>query len=284
MLESLQHLLEQTFLSSAGVRLLLLSLLLLVVVFFLQWLFSRLIRRSDLPGELRRKWLVQSRNGLLLLGLLGLFMLWGEELRTLALSVVALAVALVVATKELILCLTGSLLKSAARSFDIGDRIQIKDFRGDVIDQNLLTTTLLEVGPGKLTHQRTGRTLVVPNAIFVAEPVVNESYTQEFVLHVFTLPFMRDDRWREAKQLLLEAAQQHSAPYLEEARRHMQRLASRRGLEMPSVEPRVSLQFPDAEEIHLIIRVPARASQKSYIEQAILQQAFAKEDFTGSAS
>src|SRR5690606_32112227 len=83
------------------------------------------------------------------------------ELRTVAISIVAIAVAFVVATKELILCITGSILKMASRSFVIGDRIQVKDFRGDVIDQNLLATTILEVGPGKLTHQRTGRMAVI---------------------------------------------------------------------------------------------------------------------------
>jgi small-conductance mechanosensitive channel len=174
--------------------------------------------------------------------------------------------------------LTGSLLKSAARTFDIGDRIQIKDFRGDVIDQNLLTTTLMEVGPGKLTHQRTGRTLVLPNALFVAEPVVNESFTGEFVLHVFTLPLLRTDPWQEIKNKLTQAAEQQSAPYLDEAKRYMQRLSSRLGLEIPSVEPRVTLQFPDAEEIHLVVRVPVRAAQKSFIEQSILNQVFTDQD------
>ena len=70
---------------------------------------------------------------------------------------VALPVSLVVATIELILCVSGSILKTISGSFDMGDRIQIKDFRGDVIDQNLHAATILEAGPGKITHHRTGR-------------------------------------------------------------------------------------------------------------------------------
>lgn len=245
----------------------------------LRSLANRLIRRSVGSTELRRKWLVQSRNGLLLLTLLGLFMIWGEELRTLALSVVAIAVAFVVATKELIMCVTGSLLKTGARSFDIGDRIQIKDFRGDVIDQNLLATTILEVGPGKFTHQRTGRMIVLPNALFVSEPVINESFTYNYVLHVFTVPFMREDNWREAQKALLAAAKKHCAPNLEVIRHHMQKVSMQRGLEVPTVDPRVTLQFPDAEEVHLIVRVPAKAAQKNFIEQSILNEVFAQKDY-----
>jgi small-conductance mechanosensitive channel len=281
--EPLLEFIGQFSISSELIRLLFTTLALLAVMLVLRAIAARLIRRSVASTELRRKWLVQSRNGLLLLTLLGLFMIWGEELRMLALSVVAIAVAFVVATKELILCVTGGLLKTGARSFDIGDRIQIKDFRGDVIDQNLLVTTILEVGPGKLTHQRTGRMIVLPNALFVSEPVINESFTHDYVLHVFTVPFMRKDHWREAQQQLLEAAQKHCAPYLENVRRHMNRVASQRGLEVPTVEPRVSLQFPEPDEVHLVVRVPAKAAQRSYIEQSILAEVFEAQDYLAAA-
>lgn len=256
------------------------TFLLFLVMLVLNSLASRFIRRTVDATELRRKWLVQTRNGFILLFILGLILIWGEELRTLALSVVAIAVAFVVATKELILCVTGSLLKTGAGSFNIGDRIQIKDFRGDVIDQTLLATTILEVGPGKLTHQRTGRMAVIPNALFVSEPVINESYTRQYVLHVFTVPFKRTDKWQAAHQALLAAASKHCQPYLENARMYMQRLSDERGLDASSVDPRVTIQVPTAAEIHLVVRFPVRASQRSYIEQLILSEVFT-EDYSG---
>ncbi len=256
------------------------TFILLVVVLVLNSLASRFIRRTVNSSELRRKWLVQTRNGIILIFILGLILIWGEELRTLALSVVAIAVAFVVATKELILCVTGSLLKTGAGSFDIGDRIQIKDFRGDVIDQTLLATTILEVGPGKLTHQRTGRMAVIPNALFVSEPVINESYTRQYVLHVFTVPFKRTDKWQAAQQALLVAASKHCQPYLENARLYMQRLSDERGLDASSVDPRVTIKVPTAAEIQLVVRFPVRASQRSYIEQLILSEVFT-EDYSG---
>lgn len=282
MFESVLRWVTEFSVSNELIRLLFSTLILITSMLVLRALANRLIRSSVESTELRRKWLVQSRNGLLLLALLGLFIIWGEELRTLALSVVAIAVAFVVATKELIMCITGSLLKTGARSFDIGDRIQVKDFRGDVIDQNLLATTILEVGPGKLTHQRTGRMIVLPNSLFVSEPVVNESFTHDFVIHAFTVPFMREDNWRAAQQALLAAATKHCAHNLETIRRHMHKVSVQRGLEVPTVDPRVTLQFPDAEEVHLIVRVPAKAAQKSFIEQSILTEAFAIKDYLAS--
>lgn len=250
------------------------TFILILVTLLLRTLSAQFIKRTVVSSELRRKWLVQSRNAVILIFLLGLILIWGEELRTLALSVVAIAVAFVVATKELILCVTGSMLKTGAGSFDIGDRIQIKDFRGDVIDQTLLATTILEVGPGKFTHQRTGRMTVIPNALFVSEPVINESYTSQYVLHVFTVPFKRTDKWREAQQTLLAVAQRQCEPYLEAAKNYMQRRNDERGLDSSSVAPRVMIQVPLAAEIHLVVRIPVPTSQRSYIEQQILAEVF----------
>ncbi|REL38959.1 mechanosensitive ion channel family protein [Rhodohalobacter sp. SW132] len=261
-------------------NLLISTVILFLLVAILRYVTGRFIRRTVPSQDLRRKWIVQSRNGLILLFVLGLIIIWGEELRTLALSVVAIAVALVVATKELILCVSGSVLKSGARSFNIGDRIQIKDFRGDVIDQNLLATTILEVGPGKLTHQRTGRMTVIPNALFVSEPLINESFTHDYVLHVFTVPFKREDDWMKAKEAFHNSAVDHSKEYISEARKYMEKISDQKGLDIPSVEPRVRITVPAPGEIHLVIRIPTKLEERSYIEQAILLDVLGGNDFS----
>jgi len=264
---------SEIILTDSLIGLVISSSILIAVVLLLRALIARFIKQKVESYELRRRWLVQTRNGLLLFMALGLIFIWGQELRTLALSVVAIAVAFVVATKELILCVMGSILKTGAGSFTVGDRIQVKDFRGDVIDQNLLATTILEVGPGKLTHQRTGRLIVLPNAMFVAEPVINESYTNDYILHVFIVPFKREDDWQSAQKAFLQAANRHCLPYMNEVRNYMKQISQHRGVEIPSVEPRVTLQVPEADEIHLVIRIPARAHQRVQVEQAILNEA-----------
>ncbi len=279
MFEGLSNLQDQMAISEELLTLLIETGFLIVAVGLIRAIISRFIKKRVQSKELQRRWLVQTRNAFILLLILGLIFIWGEALRTFALSIVAIAVAFVVATKELILCITGSILKTGAGSFNIGDRIQVKDFRGDVIDQNILATTILEVGPGKLTHQRTGRMTVIPNALFVSEPVINESYTHDYVLHVFTVPFKREENWRAAQKEFLKAANKFCKPYLNEARSHMEQLSKEKGLDVPTTDPRVSIQVPAAGEIHLIVRVPVKSTQRSYIEQSILAEVFSNSDF-----
>ncbi|RUO77837.1 mechanosensitive ion channel domain-containing protein [Idiomarina seosinensis] len=278
--ELLNALLEELKSSDSLLRLVISTVVLICVVIFARWILRRYIRRNVNSTDLRRRWLVQLRNGLLLVLLLGLVMIWGNELRTFALSLVAIAVALVIATKELIICVSGTLIKSGSNAFQLGDRIQIKEYRGDVIDQNLLTTTILEVGPGKNMQQRSGRMVVIPNSLFAMEPLINESYSKDFVLHTFAIPFLRTDDWQRAQKELLRVAQIYCDEYLSDVKRHFDRISYRTGLDSPAVEPRVTLQFEEAEDITLVVRIPARAESRNWVEQNILNDVFSNNDFS----
>ena len=249
------------------------TLLLIVVVVVLRGIAARAIRRNEtLPSEVRRRWLVHVRNGAILLLLLGLAVIWAAELRLMAVSLFAVAVATVIATKELIQCFSGSLLKMVSRGFCLGDRIEITGLRGDVIDHNALTTTILEIGPNDLTQQHTGRAIVFPNSMLLEKPVINETFTDEYVLHVFKVPINLDNDWQRAERDLLDAAKQQCSSFLTEARRHFQRLGKDRGLATLSVEPRVSVSIPKASELELIVRIAVPARRKGRIEQEILRR------------
>ncbi len=223
-------------------------------------------------AEVRLRWMVMARNLALLVCLLGLTLVWAEQLRTLALSVVGFAVAIVLVTKELAMCITGGMLRSSASMFGIGDRIEVRKLRGEVIDLNMLTTTILEIGPEHLTHQYSGRAVVLPNSIFLAEPVVNESYTEDYVLHSTLVPLSRDDDWQRSERLLLQAAQTVCADFIDSAKRHIVRVGRREGIAVPPVEPTVSLHLPKSDEIGLIVRYPAPMRKMGATEQAVLRR------------
>lgn len=278
--EIVNNLIAQLQASDSLLRLVISTVVLIAAVVFARWILRRYIRRNIDSSDLRRRWLVQLRNGLLLVLVFGLFMIWSNELRTFALSLVAIAVALVIATKELIICISGTLIKSGSHAFQLGDRIQIKDYRGDVIDQNLLTTTILEVGPGKNMQQRSGRMIVIPNSLFATEPLINESYSKDYVLHTFTVPFKRTDDWRRAQQELLRVSQGYCKDYIADVKRHFDRISYRTGLDTPAVEPRVTLQVEEAEDITLVVRVPTRTEGRNWLEQSILTDVFSENDFS----
>lgn len=142
-------------------------------------------RRTEMPPHLQRRWTANLRNLLLLLGVLGLVLIWAPQLRTFALSLTAVAVAIVIATKELILCFSGSLMRASSSSFAIGDWIEVAGTRGEVVDHNLFVTVLHEFHPGTCSH--TGRKAVLPNSLFLGQPMRNETLMREHAFHAFSL-------------------------------------------------------------------------------------------------
>ncbi len=251
-----------------------LSTVFLVLIIFIvrMGIHHSLFRSTVLPAETRRRWAVNLRNGLLLLFLLGMIFIWAPQLQTFAVSVFAVAVAFVLATKEIIDCLSGSGLRTLTKAYTLGDRIEIGGIRGNVVDHNALTTTVLEIGPGQTSHQYTGRAMIFPNSFIFDHPITNETYTKKYRLHIVTVPLSTDDDWKTAERLLLQAGEEESAPYINEARKYLKNLEGKLWLDAPSVEPRVTIQLPEPGRINLLLRVPCPTQYPSRLEQAILRK------------
>jgi hypothetical protein len=248
-------------------------LVLLAGVMALRVLLLRLfVERESMPLDVRRRTAVQIRNGLALVFVVGLGFILAHQLETFAVSLVAIAVAIVLATKELILCLSGTVLRIGTNAYTIGDRIEINGVRGSVIDLTFLATTILEIGPEHVTSQYSGRAIVFPNSLLLAHPLVNETYMKRYIVHVITIPLAATDNWQRAERLLLEIADTVCAPFLEEAARHMKELEGKNWMDVPSVKPRVSIQLPEPGRINLLLRIPAPAHGTARLEQAILRR------------
>ena len=120
------------------------SALAVIAVIALRYGLRRWLQSSGwLSEKARLAWRVRLNNAALVAMVASLVAIWSTQVQTFALSAVALAAALVVATKELILCVSGGFLRATTRSFAVGDRIEVSGQRGEVIDLGFLTTTIL---------------------------------------------------------------------------------------------------------------------------------------------
>jgi len=249
------------------------SLALLVSLLIIRALIVRGIsRNAGLSMEAKRRWVVTTRNSILFAFLIGLAVIWAHELQAFAVSLVALAAALVLATKELLLCWSGSALRVGGKVYSVGDRIQIAGHRGVVLDHDLFTTKLLEIGPGQASHLYTGRVTAFPNSLLFTNALIKENPGQEYGLYTLTVPLQPDEHWQEKEKRLIEAAKAECAPFMAEASRQMKLLEQTNLLEAPSPEPRITIQLADSGRIHLILRFPAPDRGRSRIEQAILRR------------
>ncbi|MBP6218508.1 MAG: mechanosensitive ion channel [Oligoflexales bacterium] len=220
-----------------------------------------------------QRWRVQIRNLWLLLISVGIILIWATELKTFAISLVAIAASITLAAKELIQCFLGGLMRSGTHLFGIGDRIAIGSYRGDVIDHTLLNTTVLEVGPEKNVHLYTGKTICIPNALFLTTPITNETNRDKYTLHTFSLAFSRGSDWSKIESNLLTVCQKECGPYLEKASKSIDFYAMRqRGNPSSDIEPKIFIDLHDAECLTFTVRVPVPAKKKALVEQNIIRE------------
>ncbi len=249
------------------------SILLLFSLLILRTLIVRAIAKNPtLSMEAKRRWVVSVRNTMVFVLLVGLVVIWAHELQAFGLSLVALAAALVLATKELILCWSGAALRIGGKVYSVGDRIQIAGHRGVVLDHDIFATKLLEIGPGQASHLYTGRVTVFPNSLLFTNALVKENPGQEYGLYILVIPLREQDDWRDAERHLLDAAKVECTPFMEEAGRQMKLLEQANLLEAPSPSPRITIQLSEPGRIHLVLRFPAPDRGRSRIEQAILRR------------
>jgi len=232
----------------------------------------RMILKDSTKSEDRRRWVVSIRNATVLIILIIIYYIWAADIANVGTALLAFAVAMVIATKELIQCFMGSIFRTVTNMYSVGDRIEIGPHRGDVIDITPLSTTILEVGPGKASHLRTGRRVVIPNAKLIDTYVVNESSMRDFVVHYFSLPLSVKDDWKKAESILKGAAEAECKSFIDEARRHMAALEREHGLKGLPLQPRVLVEVPQSDKLNLLLRFPAPVGAQGRIEQQILRR------------
>jgi small-conductance mechanosensitive channel len=240
-----------------------------ILVVLTRVLVGRALRRDTKATiEARRGHIVLLRNVSLLVGIVLIAMIWADELRVVGLSLVAFAVAIAISLQDVVKSAVGAAVRATSGSYTIGDRIAVGEVRGQVIDHSLLTTTLIEIGPGST---RTGRTITMPNSLPLTLPVLNETAGHDYVLHSFAVTSDRGS-WRADEAALLGAAEECAGEYVEPARRQMEQRARRHALTPANVDPLVFLSASEGDAVTLTVRIPVHASAAGTVEDAIMRQ------------
>jgi small-conductance mechanosensitive channel len=146
---------------------------------------------------------------LAMVGLLIVGRIWFVGFRDVATILGLVAAGLVITLKEPVLNMAGWVFLIWRTPFALGDRIQIGQNAGDVIDRRLFQFSILEIGNWVSADQSTGRIIHIPNGRLFTEPLAN--YTREFpyIWNEVEVTITFESDWQEAKQLLLTIGERH---------------------------------------------------------------------------
>lgn len=246
------------------------SLIVIAVVLLGRFVAARVIRgREIILRENQRLWLARVRNVSVMLILFGLVLIWLPALHTFALSITAFAVALVIATKELILCLSGTVLRTINRPFEVGDWIEIGDLRGEVVDETLLATTLEEVGGPVGRFEYSGNTITVPNSAFLTTPVRNRNFHKRWVFLEVDVVMESDVDMLSAIPAIEQEVSTLFEPHAELATRYTEKIEKSSGIDIADPQPRVMLSSTEVGKQRITVTLFCPRTEAYAMERAI---------------
>lgn len=255
------------------------SLFLIAALLTARFFLIRAVRRkskSDILSKDQRVWLSRIKNTTIILMLFGLTLIWAPQLQAIALSLTAVAVALVVATKEMILCLTGAFMRVTTQPFKVGDWVRIDDVTGEVVDINALAFIVQEVDIDNRTYQFTGRIIEVPNGRLFTGTIENLTFMKKYVF--LDIPFTVQYGDVDPAKLLDKAnviLLSHYEPLDAEARAYNRKIEKKAGIDIADPEPHVYARVTDLGHIVFTARLFVPTAKAAAINRALTQELLA---------
>ena len=238
------------------------------------WLIQRIIlalayRRAQDPW-LRYRWRKSVNYLTLLVGLVLIGRIWVEGVGSLATFLGLFAAGLAVALKDLVANLAGWAFIVWSRPFDVGDRIQVGAYAGDVIDLHLFQFTLNEIGNWVDADQSSGRIVHVPNGTVLSQPVANYDKGFRYIWSEIPVTITFESNWKKAKGILESIGGRHAEQLTEQVEKDLLEASRRYLIAYTKLTPIVYVRVAD-HGIRLTLRYLIRSRFRRGSENAIWQ-------------
>ena len=173
---------------------------------------------------------------------LRLVVLWLPALSNAAISLAAFSVAIVLAVKELLLCISGTWFRIVSRPFKVGDWVEINDIKGEVHDFRVYSTQLLEIGSDDNPYGFTGQLVTLPNSWLLNAVVKNQTFKKSYAVHMFDVSIEPS----HAQAINLEEVQRYidevKSSYKKKTYGYLKDFRNRTGIELKLPNPQLQLK------------------------------------------
>src|ERR1700733_2996816 len=173
--------------------------------------------------------------------LLFLAILFEDRLGRLSFALGVAGAGVAVALQDVLASIAGAFSIGFSKLYTVGDRVQIGDIRGDVIDIGLLRTTLMETGNWVSKDLYNGRIARIPNSTILKVSVFNYSQGFRFIWDEIKVVLAGTSNPQLARAMLLSVVKEAIGEYLLEAQISWNAMSENYGSVNPPLEPTVAL-------------------------------------------
>lgn len=203
------------------------SLFTIFILLLLRGLILRIAFKRFEDVRVRYRWRKTSAYLTFILVALILGRVWFGGFQSVATYLGLLSAGVAIALKDLFVNLAGWVFILWRRPFEVGDRIQIGNQAGDVIDIRIFQFTLMEIGNWVDADQSTGRVIHIPNGKVFTEPQANYHKGFKYIWNEVPVLVTFESNWEKAKEILRRIGVEH-AEHLSELAEQRIKEASRK--------------------------------------------------------
>ncbi len=194
--------------------------------------------------------------------------IWFRGFQSLSTYLGLVSAGIAIALQTPLVNLAGWLFILWRRPFQVGDRVEIGDVRGDVIDQRLFMFSLMEIGNRVHAEQSTGRVMHIPNGKIFSEPLANYTVGFQYIWNEIPVMVTFESDWEKAKEILVEIAATHGEEFTESAENQIRQTAGKMMIYVGKLTPIVYTSVKESG-VALTIRYICNPRRRRGSEQEI---------------
>jgi small-conductance mechanosensitive channel len=214
---------QQTTLNPALLWKLLFSALIIIGLLIFRFIAIRIAFRNidEENVKARYHWKNGIKNTYFVLVVLIIGLYWLERIGSLATFLGLLSAGLAIALKDPVVNFAGWIFIIIRKPLNLGDRIQIGDFSGDVIDIRFFQFTINEINNWVDADQSTGRIIHVPNGHVFTYPLANYNQGFSHIWNEISVLVTFESNWQRAQKLLEVTVNKHAEHFSISARKKL---------------------------------------------------------------
>lgn len=180
------------------------TIIIAIVFYVLSRLIAHFLLRNVNDVKTRYSWTKGLSYSSYVLFFIIIAPIWFAELHSMGTFLGLMTAGLAVALKDPISNFFAWIFIIFKKPFEMGDRIQIGNSEGDIIDISFFQFTMLEIKNWVKADQSTGRIVHIPNGLLFTKPVINYNQAMNNIWNEIPIPVTFESNWKKAKEILLE--------------------------------------------------------------------------------
>jgi small-conductance mechanosensitive channel len=255
------------------------SIIIILTAYLLNVLIASLIKRriQDIKYRYSMRKTISTLVSIATVGIL--VAVWFRETTSLIVAYGILSAGIAIALQDLLKSVAGGVIIFISGSFKAGDRIQVGNEIGDVLDIKIFYTTLMEIREWIDGDQYSGRIIQLPNSFVLNSTVKNYTRDFSFIWDEIHLMFTFDSNWKKAQEITLKITREITGQFKILARNELISLGDKYLITPADVEDMIYTQITDNwidMRLRYVVDPRKRRNIKHSINEKLLE-AFAKE-------